>query len=184
MDDDILKVNLKEVVVSESPPVSHEPGTEAAEIETAVQEPDLDLPQANLLQLEEELQRNRLLVERINDAILKVNLSSDGIFAFDSTRIKDGVRPALEKLTDVLRNHDKLTIQVVGHTDSFGAAEYNLHLSELRAKAVADYLVSQGLTDASIQSEGRGDHDTSLEHSTIYNPGLKRRVEIYIRQAQ
>ncbi len=182
MDDDTLKVNLKGTVAHESPPVSHEPGTDTAEIEIAVQEPDL--PQANPLQLEEELQRNGLLVERMDDDILRVNLSGNGVFSFDSTRIRDDLRPALEKLADILRNRDKLTIQVVGHADSSGAAEYNLHLSQLRAKAVVDYLVNQGLTDSSIQSEGRGDHDTRLEHSTSYNPGLKRRVEIYIRRAQ
>ena len=136
------------------------------------------------MQLEEELQRNGLLVERMDDDILRVNLSGNGVFSFDSTRIRDDLRPALEKLADILRNRDKLTIQVVGHADSSGAAEYNLHLSQLRAKAVVDYLVNQGLTDSSIQSEGRGDHDTRLEHSTSYNPGLKRRVEIYIRRAQ
>jgi len=171
-------------VVRKSPPVSREPETDTAEIETAVQKPDLDLSQSKPLQLEEELQQSGLLVERMDDAILKVNLSGDGMFAFGSAELKDGARSALGKLADVLHKHEELTIQVVGHTDSSGAAEYNLHLSHLRAKAVADYLIGQGLTDSSIQSEGRGDRDTRLEQPASYNPGLKRRVEIYIRQAQ
>jgi len=174
----------KGTVVRKSPPVSHEAKTGAAEIETAVQEPDLDHPQAKPLQLQEQLQQSGLLVERMDNGILKVDLSSDGMFAFDSTELKEGARPALGKLADVLRKHDELTIQVVGHTDSSGAADYNLHLSQLRAKAVADYLISQGITDSSIESEGRGDRDTRLEQPAIYNPGLKRRVEIYIRQAR
>jgi outer membrane protein OmpA-like peptidoglycan-associated protein len=118
----------------------------------------------------------------MNDDILKVNLSSDGVFDFDSAQIKDGARPALKKLANALRKRDKLAIQVVGHTDSSGAAEYNLYLSQLRAKAVADSLISQGLSNASIQSEGRGDRDTRLDQATSNN--LKRRVEIYIRQAR
>ncbi|GMQ86865.1 MAG: hypothetical protein BMS9Abin08_0063 [Gammaproteobacteria bacterium] len=140
--------------------------------------------QIKTLGLEEELHQSGLLTERLNSDFLKVNLSSEGLFDFDSARIKDGTRPALEKLADVLRKHDDLSIQVVGHTDSSGIAEYNVYLSQLRAKAVADYLVSQDLAGSSIQSEGRGDHDTRLEQSTSNNPRPKRRVEIYIRQAQ
>ena len=172
------------IVVRESPPVRHKPETAAVIIETAAQKPDLDLSQPQPLGLEEDLQQSELLVERMNNDILKVNLSSDGMFAFDSAWIKDDARPALNSLTDVLKKHDELTIQVVGHTDSSGPAEYNLHLSQRRAKAVADYLVSQGLTNSSIQSEGRGDHDTKLEQSSSYKPDLKRRVEIYIRRDQ
>jgi outer membrane protein OmpA-like peptidoglycan-associated protein len=133
--------------------------------------------------LEEELQQSGLLTKRLNSDLLKVNLSSEGLFDFDSAQIKDGTRPALEKLAEVLRKHDNLSIQIVGHTDSSGIAVYNLHLSQLRAKAVADFLVSQDLTGSSIQSEGRGDQDTRLEQSTSNNPVAKRRVEIYIRRA-
>ena len=171
-------------VVRKSPPVNDEPETDAEITETAAQEPDLNLIQPNLLQVEEELQQSGLLVEQMDDDVLKVNLSSDGMFAFDSAWIKDDARPALKSLTDVLRKRDELTIQVVGHTDSSGEAEYNLHLSRRRAKAVADYLIGQGLTDSSIQSEGRGDQNTRLEDSAGNNPGLKRRVEIYIRRDQ
>ena len=92
--------------------------------------------------------------------------------------------PRLDKLADVLRKHSKLTIQVVGHTDPFGTAEYDLNLTQLRAKAVADYLAGQNLPDLSILSEGRGVKDTSNEHLATYDPSLKRRVEIYIRRAE
>ena len=177
----------KESVLLEPPAVNpkpKKPEPEPAEIETAAQQPDRILSQTSIVQLEEKLQQSGLLVERMDDDVLKVNLSSDGMFAFDSAQIKNGARPALVKLADVLRKQDELTIQVVGHTDSSGAAEYNLQLSERRAKAVADYLISQGLSDARIQSEGRGDRDTRLDDTTSDNPGLKRRVEIYIRQAR
>ncbi len=174
----------KETVPHEPPAVNPKPKTEPepAEIETAAQKSELALPQTSTVQLEEKLQQSGLLVERMDDDVLKVNLSSDGVFDFDSAQIKDGALPALEKLADVLRKQDGLTIQVVGHTDSSGAAEYNRYLSQRRAKAVADYLISQGLSDASIQSEGRGDRDTQRDQATSNN--LKRRVEIYIRQAR
>ena len=172
----------KETVLREPPAVSHETKTEAADIKTVAQQPDRILPQTRTVQLEEQLQQSGLLVERMDDDTLKVNLSSDGVFAFDSAGIKDGARPALVKLAEVLRKQDELTIEVVGHTDSTGAADYNLYLSQLRAQAVADYLISQGINDASIQSEGRGDRIPGR----INRPAktVKRRVEIYIREAR
>ena len=174
----------KESALLETPVLNPKSKPEPAEIEIAVQKQDRILPHTRIEQLEEKLKQNGLLVERMDDDALKVNLSSDGMFAFDSAQIKNGARPALVKLADVLRKLDEMTIQIVGHTDSSGAAEYNLQLSQRRAKAVADYLISQGLSDASIQSEGRGDRDTKLDDTSSVNPDLKRRVEIYIRQAQ
>jgi len=62
------------------------------------------------LQLEEELQQSGLLVKQMDDDILKVNLSSDGMFAFDSARLKDGARPALEKLAERHFDTSKLAL--------------------------------------------------------------------------
>ena len=137
--------------------------------------------QAELQGLEAELRRKGLLVERLKDNTLKVGLSSDGIFYIDSAQIKNSADPSLEDLANVLRNHDHLTLRIVGHTDSSGKNDYNLHLSEIRAKAVADQLITLGLPAAAIQSEGRGDLDTRHEVLRSNESSLKRRVEIYIK---
>ena len=160
------------------------PEPEPEPVQIQVQDYGQNRMQSEIPELEQELQQRGLLTERLDSDLLKVNLSSEGLFDFDSAQIKDGARPALEKLAEVLLKHDNLSIQIVGHTDSSGIAVYNLHLSQLRAQAVADYIVSQDLSGSSIQSEGRGDQDTRLENSTSNNPVAKRRVEIYIRQAQ
>jgi general secretion pathway protein A len=157
---------------------------DAAEIQASDQGPAPEILPRGTMQLEQELQQSGLVFEQTGDNTLKVNLSSDGMFAFDSDQIKDNALPSLDALADVLRNYDNLSIQVVGHTDSSGSPEYNLYLSRLRSIAVANYLVSLGLNDSSIQAEGRGDRDTRLEHSAINSPVQKRRVEVYIRQAQ
>ena len=172
--------------------VSNGSGNEIYENETRLHEhqlkPEQELGQSGMqikvLELEKELLLSGLPIERLGNDHLKVNLSSEGLFDFDSALIKDNARPALEKLADVFRNHDDLPIQIVGHADSSGVAEFNQLLAQLRAKAVKEYLVNQGLGDPGIQSEGRGDQDTSLEQSTSNNPRLKRRVEIYIRRTQ
>ena len=63
-----------------------------------------------------------------------------------------------------------------------GRTTDEMHLSQQRAKVVADYLIGQGLREVSIHSKGLGDRDTRLDQATSNN--LKRRVEIYIRQGR
>jgi outer membrane protein OmpA-like peptidoglycan-associated protein len=145
------------------------------------QKPNRGEPRGELLELEAELDRKGLLVERLKNNTLKVRLSSDGIFDIDSTQLKSSAGSSLEALAGVLRNHDQMTLRIVGHTDSSGEYDYNLHLSELRAKAVADQLIRLGLPAEDIQSEGRGDLDTRHENLPSYKSSLKRRVEIYIK---
>jgi outer membrane protein OmpA-like peptidoglycan-associated protein len=174
-----VQPQLEEIQLEEIQPEEAAQTTESAVEETMMSGPELEL-----LELQQALDHNDLLVERINDTTLKVSLSTDGIFDFGSAEIKPDAAPALQKLAEVMSHHDHMIAQVVGHTDSSGSAEYNLHLSELRAKVVADYLVGLGLPEKHIWSKGRGDRDTQLEEATQDQPELKRRVEIYLRQLQ
>jgi len=153
-------------------------------IESTVEETMKSGPEPRLLELQQALDHNGLLVQRINENTLKVSLSTDSMFDFGSAEIKPDAAPALQKLADVISRHDNMIVQVLGHTDSSGSAEYNLQLSELRAKVVADYLVDLGLPEERTWSRGRGDRDTRLEEATRGKPELKRRVEIYLRQLQ
>lgn len=160
------------------------PEESAQTTESTVEETMMSGPELELVELQQALDHKGLLVERINDTTLKVNLSTDGMFDFGSAEIKPYAAPALQKLADVMSHHDRMIVQVVGHTDSSGSAENNLHLSEFRAKVVADYLIGLGLPEERTRSEGRGDRDTRLEEATRDQPELKRRVEIYLRPLQ
>ena len=164
------------------------PKRDLSDNETTLQEPQKPSTRIEIqaLGLEKELQLSGLLIERLNSNLLKINLSSYELFDFDSAQMKDDAHSVLEKLADVLRQHGDLTLQIAGHADTSGPAEYNRHLSQLRAKAVADYLINQGLADSSIhiQSEGRSDQDTGLNHSVNNSPSLHRRVEMYIRRVE
>jgi outer membrane protein OmpA-like peptidoglycan-associated protein len=169
----------EDVQLEEVQPEETAQTTESTEEETIVSGPELEL-----VELQQALDHNDLLVERINDTTLKVNLSTDGMFDFGSAEIRPDAAPALQKLADIMIHHDNMIVQAVGHTDSSGSAENNLYLSELRAKVVADYLIGLGLPEERTRSEGRGDRDTRLEEATGDQPELKRRVEIYLRPLQ
>ena len=134
--------------------------------------------------IQAELSDSGLQVDRLEDGRLKVNLDSVGMFEFNSTRLSASAGEALTELAGVLGKHDGIYVDVVGHTDSSGEPDYNVYLSQLRAKAVEDHLVRMGLPEESVQSEGRGDRDTRFETATQDNPELRRRVEIYIRMQQ
>lgn len=73
---------------------------------------------------------------------VRVTLSADSLFAFDSDALNASGRAELDKLITDLRGVDFDTIRVTGYTDRIGTQAYNMDLSARRANAVKNYLVS------------------------------------------
>jgi outer membrane protein OmpA-like peptidoglycan-associated protein len=69
---------------------------------------------------------------------------------------------------------------VAGHTDADGAADYNLKLSEMRAQAVVDVLIANGVPIASVQAHGFGETQAIASNETTDGKALNRRVELSI----
>jgi outer membrane protein OmpA-like peptidoglycan-associated protein len=69
-------------------------------------------------------------------------------FAYDEAKLDPAAMAVLDEAVQILKRHDALKVEVAGHTDSRGDAQYNQKLSERRAQAVYDYLIEQGV-DAS-----------------------------------
>ena len=121
-------------------------------------------------------------VERLEDDLLRVSLSSEASFAFDSAELRPELKPTLDQVAAVLRDDPNVGIMVVGHTDNVGSESYNQRLSERRAEAVANYLISQGVANHQIGTEGRGMSDPRASNATEEGRAQNRRVEIYMRQ--
>jgi OOP family OmpA-OmpF porin len=86
----------------------------------------------------------------------KVQLNADFLFDFNSAALKPAGRGALD---DIATQASQLQLEVVlvtGHSDRLGSDSYNLRLSERRAVAVKDYLVSKGIEASRIYTEGKG----------------------------
>lgn len=102
------------------------------------------------------------------------------LFEFNSTHVLAESVPYLERLGEVLNlpeNQSKV-INIVGHTDASGSAPYNQQLSEQRALAVGQYLVSTWQIDPNrLGVEGRGESQP-LAGTDPYD-GVNRRVEFY-----
>jgi OOP family OmpA-OmpF porin len=101
------------------------------------------------------------------------------LFAFDSADILPESRPALDEVGKLLRGDGELNVLVVGHTDSQGGLEYNMRLSERRAKAVVEDLVSTyGIQRARLSGHGVGFLAPVAPNTTEDGRRLNRRVEL------
>jgi len=112
------------------------------------------------------------------DGIL-VNLP-DVTFAVDSATITPAFQTALDSVAQSMIQYPNSLIDVMGHTDSTGSESYNLDLSRRRAEAVANYLVSRGVSRARIETTGYGEQYSIADNSTAEGRAQNRRVEIRI----
>jgi len=89
--------------------------------------------------------------------IEQISLSSDVLFEFDKAELKPEGQKRLTEIADKLKGANVATISAIGHADRIGPESYNQQLSERRAAAVKEYLVSQrGVEASKLQFEGRG----------------------------
>lgn len=73
-------------------------------------------------------------------------------FDFDRFNIKLSASEELDKLVEVMREYPEMVIKIESHTDAIGKKAYNKYLSDKRAKATRDYIVSQGIDSSRVQS--------------------------------
>jgi outer membrane protein OmpA-like peptidoglycan-associated protein len=142
----------------------------------------MDKKEKELRQIAAERDAKAMQVERLNDDLLRVSVSSEASFDFDKAAIKPEFKPTLDQVAGVLRDDPNLRIRVIGHTDSVGSETYNQQLSERRARATADYLIAQGVASSQVTIEGRGESDPRTSNSTADGRAQNRRVEIYLQQ--
>jgi outer membrane protein OmpA-like peptidoglycan-associated protein len=140
-----------------------------------------DQAQEQTAQIRERLkqQLNQVLQTRESARGLIVNMS-DVLFDFNKFTLKSEAREKLAKVSGILLAYPGLKMQVEGYTDNIGSDEYNQKLSDQRAGAVRDYLVSQGVSDGSISARGLGKSQPIADNSTNSGRAQNRRVEMVV----
>ncbi len=78
-------------------------------------------------------------------------------FNFDSDKIRNDAKIELEKIVAAMEKYPSLKIEIGSHTDSTGNDDYNMYLSEKRAKSTVNYIVSQGIDRTRITGKGYGE---------------------------
>lgn len=130
--------------------------------------------------LREELQGTGVSVTRLGDDII-LNMPGNITFDVNQAAINSNFYPVLNSVTKVGKEFEQTLIDVAGHTDSTGTVAYNMDLSQRRARSVAQYLQSQGITPARIYAEGYGPNYPIADNGTTQGRAENRRVEIALK---
>jgi len=110
---------------------------------------------------------------------LIVNMS-DVLFDTGRYTLKPTTQISLAKVAGILQAYPGLKLQVEGYTDSVGSDEYNQKLSENRADAVRNFLITQGVPQNNITSTGYGKANPVADNSTAAGRAKNRRVQLVV----
>lgn len=118
------------------------------------------------------------VIRQGDDLIL--NIPSGINFDYNSAAIRPEFRTTLDQVAGTLAQYNQTYIDVYGHTDSTGSDQYNQGLSERRARSVADYLSTRGVSPARVATRGFGETQPVAPNETPDGQAANRRVEIKV----
>lgn len=129
-------------------------------------------------------QDHQIVTEMVKDRndldAIKLELGSSVLFANASSQLSPYAQAALSKVAYNLGQFPDTNVQVYGYTSSTGSEAYNMQLSQERAQAVVNYLISAGVNPARLQAIGEGESNPVASNATAEGQAQNRRVEIYI----
>jgi len=140
---------------------------DAAKNQTAAAQAQLATAQQQLADLQAK-QTDRGVVVTLGDVL----------FDTGQATLKPGANLALNRLSTFLSSNPQTKVLIEGHTDSRGGDDYNIGLSERRARAVATELQSRGISADQVQTLGRGKAYPVASNDTAEGRQQNRRVEI------
>jgi outer membrane protein OmpA-like peptidoglycan-associated protein len=101
-------------------------------------------------------------------------------FPFDQYILTPEAQQVVQEAAKYANEGHATKVLVVGHTDTSGSPEYNLRLSERRAKAVADALVGLGVNQSAVAVDWKGETDLAVQTGDGVKEPLNRRSTIDI----
>lgn len=124
---------------------------------------------------------DKVNVERVDEETLRVNFDSDILFAVDSAVLSSESMASLDEFAQVMRDFPKTAILVQGYTDSTGSEQYNLQLSERRARAVSNHLALREVEQDRMAAIGYGEGYPVADNATPEGRAKNRRVAILVK---
>jgi outer membrane protein OmpA-like peptidoglycan-associated protein len=118
-------------------------------------------------------------IERVGEGI-KITFDSGILFETNSSTLQYQAKKNIADLSVILNKYPDTNILVTGHTDYDGTEQYNIDLSERRAKSVSDYAMGQGVISSRLSVIGLGELEPVATNETPEGKQLNRRVEIAI----
>lgn len=134
---------------------------------------------ARVSQMEEELEG---LNARKTDRGMVITLG-DVLFATNVAEIGPRGADSVHKLAGFLNEYPERTVLIEGFTDSTGSSGYNQELSDRRANAVRDSLISKGVSGDRVRTRGYGQENPVASNQTVAGRQMNRRVEVVFSDA-
>src|SRR5271168_541121 len=134
---------------------------------------------ANAVREKLRAQLNSVLATSESARGLIVNMS-DVLFDTGQYTLKPNTQISLAKVSGILQAYPGLKLQVEGYTDSTGSEEFNQKLSENRADAVRDFLITQGVHQDNISATGYGKAKPVADNATAQGRAQNRRVQLVV----
>mgnify|MGYP000846197136 FL=1 len=114
----------------------------------------------------------------VNQTVTLTNIN----FEFDSAKLTRSSESSLDRIADSLKSQTDFRVEVGGHTDSVGAAEYNEQLSQERAESVRQYLVNRGVDPSRVTGRGYGELNPVASNESESGRAMNRRVEFRVTE--
>lgn len=134
-------------------------------------------------ELREELAGTGVQVQRNGDR-LDLIMPGNVTFATNQFEIRQQFYPVLDSVSTILYKYTDTRLQINGHTDSTGAADYNYNLSDRRASSVANYLATKGIDQGRMITQGMGPDQPVADNASESGRAQNRRVELQIVAVQ
>jgi outer membrane protein OmpA-like peptidoglycan-associated protein len=107
----------------------------------------------------------------------------DVLFDTGKATLKPGANSTLARLSTYLKQSTESSVLIEGHTDNVGSSDYNAQLSQRRAQAVQNELLSQGVNAQQITAVGKGEDYPVAGNDTAAGRQQNRRVEVIIQNS-
>ncbi len=128
-------------------------------------------------ELRAQMRDSGVTVTRKGEDII-LNMPGNITFRTGSADLNAQFFKVLDGVASVARKYDKTIIEIAGHTDNVGGAEFNKQLSQRRANAVAQYLMSRGVAESRIMTVAGGEDHPIASNATEQGRAANRRVEV------
>ena len=127
-------------------------------------------------------------IKQIEQANLLSKITQDSVFekfslvlfAFNSSTLKGNNQKLLQQVKDIFSDHPNALVKVCGYCDNIGSEEYNLKLSQKRAKQVARILRRMGIPKGQLKYIGYGEINPIFSNDSPEGRFLNRTVQIYV----
>lgn len=101
-------------------------------------------------------------------------------FQVDEAIIPEVNKAVLDRAAKIITEVPDMKLMIVGHTDSQASDDYNMELSQERAQAVKDYLVSKGVDASKLSTKGMGESEPVADNATEQGRFRNRRIEFMV----